>query len=133
MAAEGPHLDVYKLIYLVLAFTLIKHANSQITIDLETFQYHNISTLMTTPSDDLVPGVTTSAQQDTTPPPSPATGGKIPLHVMGFASINISADGWSSAGCIPAIEMALEDVNQRQDILQDYHLHVDIKDSQVSS
>lgn len=54
-----------------------------------------------------------------------------PIHVMGFASINIEADGWSSAGCIPAIEMALHDLNARPDILADYELRVDMKDTRV--
>ena len=35
-------------------------------------------------------------------------------------------------GCLPAVQMALEDVNRRQDILPDYNLHMDFDDSQVS-
>lgn len=35
-------------------------------------------------------------------------------------------------GCKPAVEMALEDVNARMDILEDYHLHMQSDDSKVS-
>ena len=35
-------------------------------------------------------------------------------------------------GCLPAVEMALEDVNSREDILPEYRLHMDYNDSQVS-
>ena len=35
-------------------------------------------------------------------------------------------------GCLPAVEMALEDVNSREDILSEYRLHMDYNDSQVS-
>ena len=34
-------------------------------------------------------------------------------------------------GCIPAIEMAVHDVNSRPDILPDYKLHIEIKDTKV--
>ena len=34
-------------------------------------------------------------------------------------------------GCLPAVEMALEDVNSREDILPEYRLHMDYNDSQV--
>ncbi|XP_060587127.1 gamma-aminobutyric acid type B receptor subunit 1-like [Ruditapes philippinarum] len=33
-------------------------------------------------------------------------------------------------GCLPAVEMALEDVNSRDDILSEYHLNMDFDDSQ---
>lgn len=33
-------------------------------------------------------------------------------------------------GCLPAVEMALEDVNAREDILPEYRLHMDYNDSQ---
>ena len=34
--------------------------------------------------------------------------------------------------CLPAVLMALEDVNNRTDILPDYHLEMEYNDSQVS-
>lgn len=34
-------------------------------------------------------------------------------------------------GCLPAVQMALEDVNSRDDILPEYRLHMDYNDSQV--
>lgn len=36
-------------------------------------------------------------------------------------------------GCLPAVEMALEDVNNNSDILQDFYLNMDPKDSKVST
>ena len=54
-----------------------------------------------------------------------------PLYLMGFGAINIIA-GWSSAGIVPAIEMAIKDVNERADILPGYQLILDMKDSTVS-
>lgn len=34
-------------------------------------------------------------------------------------------------GCLPAVEMALEDVNRNMEILPDFHLNMDPKDSKV--
>ena len=34
-------------------------------------------------------------------------------------------------GCKPAVEMALEDVNNRTDILPDYRLEMEVGDSEV--
>ena len=34
-------------------------------------------------------------------------------------------------GCIPAIEMAVHDINNRPDILPGYKLHIEIKDTKV--
>ena len=34
-------------------------------------------------------------------------------------------------GCLPAVQMALDDVNDQEDILSDYNLHMDYNDSQV--
>lgn len=39
---------------------------------------------------------------------------------------------WSGGiGCLPAVQMALEDVNSRHDILPEYRLYMDYNDSQV--
>ena len=51
------------------------------------------------------------------------------IHVMGFAEIDSAS--WSGSGVIPAIEMAVEDVNSRPDILPGYELNVIMKDSKV--
>jgi hypothetical protein len=59
-------------------------------------------------------------------------GGKIPLTLAGFASIDILDGGWSSAGCIPAIDMALRDVNTRTDVLDEYELGWVMKDTRVN-
>ena len=57
---------------------------------------------------------------------------KVPLTLAGFASIDIDEGGWSSAGCIPAIDMALDDVNGREDILTNYKLEWTMHDTRVS-
>ena len=53
------------------------------------------------------------------------------LVIGGLAGIDIHQEGWSSAGVIPAIELALERVNNHSDILKDYHLDIEWKDSRV--
>ena len=58
---------------------------------------------------------------------------------FGIKSKNLTVGGifpmsgsWAGGqGCLPAVEMALEDVNSRQDILPEYRLHMDYNDSQV--
>lgn len=52
------------------------------------------------------------------------------LYLMGFGAIDI-VGGWSSAGIIPAIQMAIDDVNDRPDILAGYQLIVHMRDSKV--
>lgn len=53
------------------------------------------------------------------------------LLIGGMAGIHIHEEGWSSAGVIPAIELALERVNNHSDILNEYYLEIDWKDSRV--
>ncbi|ELT89459.1 hypothetical protein CAPTEDRAFT_22458, partial [Capitella teleta] len=53
------------------------------------------------------------------------------LHLMGFASISVETSGWNSAGCVPGIEIAIADLNDRDDILAGYELVVDMKDTRV--
>ena len=56
----------------------------------------------------------------------------IPLNISFITSINPEA-GFSAAGGIPAIEMALEMINNRTDILANYTIqHTEILDSRVS-
>ena len=59
-------------------------------------------------------------------------GRKTRLVIGGLAGINIQTAGWSSSGVIPAIELALERVNKFSDILKEYYLVVDWRDSQVT-
>ena len=55
------------------------------------------------------------------------------LYLMGFGAIDIENEGgWSSAGVIPALQMAIDDVNAREDILPEYELVMDMKDSKVT-
>ena len=58
--------------------------------------------------------------------------GHTPLYIMGYASVDIDKTGWSSAGCIPAMQMALHDINARDDLLPGYELVVDLKDTKVN-
>ncbi|XP_045204185.2 gamma-aminobutyric acid type B receptor subunit 1-like [Mercenaria mercenaria] len=59
-------------------------------------------------------------------------------HAEGLKDRNITIGGifpmsgsWAGGqGCLPAVQMALEDVNLRDDILPEYHLNMDFDDSQ---
>ncbi|XP_032222381.2 gamma-aminobutyric acid type B receptor subunit 2 isoform X2 [Nematostella vectensis] len=50
------------------------------------------------------------------------------LWIGAFFTVDISDGGWSSAGVLPAVEMAIEDVNNST-ILQDYELHMEWRDT----
>ena len=57
---------------------------------------------------------------------------KIPLYISYIQSIN-SGVGFSSAGGIPAFEIALERINNSNDILANYSLeYTELLDSKVS-
>ena len=62
---------------------------------------------------------------------SPATADKkIPLH---FSYITAKSGGFLSSGGIPAVDLALEQINNRTDILSNYTLnYTTILDSKVS-
>ena len=53
------------------------------------------------------------------------------LYVGGLFGLDTSRGGWNSAGIIPAVQMAIDEINNSSDILKDYHLELLIKDSQV--
>ena len=53
------------------------------------------------------------------------------LVIGGLAGIKVDGQGWSSKGVVPAVELALERVNKHSDILKDYHLGIEWKDSKV--
>lgn len=56
---------------------------------------------------------------------------KIDLYIGGFFAKNIKAGGWSSAALLPAMEMALDHVNNDSTILEDYQLKYVWRDSKV--
>ena len=56
---------------------------------------------------------------------------KTDLWLGAFLTVNISAGGWQSAGILPAIEMAVDDVNNSTDILNDYTLKLSWRDTRV--
>ena len=59
-------------------------------------------------------------------------GNRIPLYISYIASIN-SGLGFSSAGGIPAFQIALEMINNSSDILANYSLdYTELLDSKVS-
>ena len=58
---------------------------------------------------------------------------KKPLYIGGIFPMS-GKRGWQGGqGCRPAVDMALDDVNDKQDILPGYHLHMVANDSKVSS
>lgn len=53
------------------------------------------------------------------------------LLIGGLFDIDTSRGGWNSAGIIPAVQMAFDDINNRTDILKGYRLELVIKDAKV--
>ena len=53
------------------------------------------------------------------------------LHVGGLFGLDTSRGGWNSAGIVPAVQMAIDEINNSSEYLRDYHLELLIKDSQV--
>ena len=53
------------------------------------------------------------------------------LYIGGLFGLDTARGGWSSAGIIPAVQMAIDDINNSSKCLKDYHLELLIKDSQV--
>ncbi|KAJ7383923.1 hypothetical protein OS493_024608 [Desmophyllum pertusum] len=58
---------------------------------------------------------------------------KIDLYIGGFFGVNIKDGAWSSAALIPALEMALDHVNNDSNILVDYRLKYVWRDSKCES
>ena len=58
---------------------------------------------------------------------------KIDLYIGGLFGVNVKNGGWSTAGVIPALEMALEHVNSDPGILVNYQLKYVWNDSRVCS
>jgi gamma-aminobutyric acid type B receptor len=54
------------------------------------------------------------------------------LWIGAFLTVDISDGGWSSAGVLPAIEMAIDDVNNNSQILADYDLRMEWRDTKVT-
>ncbi len=55
---------------------------------------------------------------------------KIPLYIT--ATYEGPNAGWDASGCVPAIEMAFDDINARTDILKQYELRPIWNDTKVS-
>ena len=58
---------------------------------------------------------------------------KIDLYIGGLFGVNVKNGSWSTAGVIPALEMALEHVNSDPGILVNYQLKYVWNDSRVCS
>lgn len=77
-----------------------------------------------------------SSQTPSSPsaPSSPGTesgaqnGSKIPLYIGAFFPFG---GGWDGSGIIPVVEMALDDINAREDMLPGYELRMVWNDTQV--
>ncbi len=54
---------------------------------------------------------------------------KIPLYLGGFFSLG---GVWDGSGILPAVEMALDHINERQDVLPEYELRMVWNDTQVN-
>ena len=55
----------------------------------------------------------------------------VDLNVGAYFEFNTSNGGWNSAGVWPAVHLATEHVNQRDDLLPGYRLKLHRKDSRV--
>lgn len=53
------------------------------------------------------------------------------LCVGAFLTVDVSAGGWSSEGVLPAIEMAVQDVNNDSTVLTEYELKMMWRDTKV--
>lgn len=57
---------------------------------------------------------------------------RIALHIGGTFPMESDGGGWAGGqACLPAVQMALEDVNKRADILEGYELVLHYHDSKV--
>ena len=57
----------------------------------------------------------------------------VTLHIGGTFPMESGSGGWAGGeACLPAVQMALEDVNNRLDILPGYVLNMTNHNSQVS-
>lgn len=54
------------------------------------------------------------------------------LYIGGLFGIDTSRGGWNSAGIIPAVQMAIDEINNDNEVLKDYHLKLLIKDSECN-
>ena len=53
------------------------------------------------------------------------------LFIGGLFGLDTILGGWNSAGIIPAVQMAIDHINNSSQYLRDYHLELLIKDSKV--
>ena len=59
---------------------------------------------------------------------------RVALHIGGVFPMESDGGGWAGGrACLPAVQMALEDVNKRMDILDNYELVLHYHDSKVLS
>ena len=63
--------------------------------------------------------------------PSLQTSPKRTLFIGGLFGIDTSGGGWNSAGIIPAVRMAFDDINNSSEVLRNYRLELLVKDAKV--
>ena len=90
----------------------------------------NTSTFTETPSLDFSEVTDGGSSTNSIPIQSGSNqdGGKIPLYLGAYFPFSAV---WDGSGIIPAVEMALDHINARQDILTDYELRMIYNDTQV--
>ncbi|XGW33249.1 hypothetical protein V3C99_017596 [Haemonchus contortus] len=58
----------------------------------------------------------------------------VPLHIGGTFPMEAGSGGWAGGqACLPAVQMALEDVNNREDVLPGYVLHMNTSNSKCQA
>lgn len=53
------------------------------------------------------------------------------LYLGGFFAVDLTEQNWRGGGVIPSVQMAIEDINNRKDILRDYNLVLLWNDTKV--
>ena len=54
------------------------------------------------------------------------------LYLGGFFAVELTEQNWRGGGIIPSVQMAIDDINNRSDILTDYNLVVLWNDTKVT-
>ena len=94
---------------------------SQLDMTTSAADYNNTFTMSVVDADDFGTLTTSEAHLDETD--------KTPLYLGGLFSLGGRSD---ESGHVPAVEMALDHINRRSDILMEYDLRMVWNDTQVS-
>ncbi len=105
------------------AFNAMKKLNFVMCLVLIVVTRGNEPTGLATVSNDATVPMMTSDESDNKV-------NKTRLYLGGFFSLG---GVWDGSGILPAVEMALDHINERQDVLPEYELRMVWNDTQVSS